>query len=251
MFRRVSVVFVVILCMTMSGCAAMRHLDGSSDEDTKKFRASKDELWNETKKLKQDNEACRRTIQEKQREIDQLTKQVANLNKDEGLKTEVEQAKGATKKEIEKADGEDKSLKDQVSPLKEKTITVEDKKSESSGPEKEGVKQDQKAVVDKKDAPQTTTVEKGVEPKVLRVKVLSGNGKMSSAREMSEKLKKLGYKIENTGLAPRSNFDVITIYFAPDYKSEAQQVAKQLGGGAIAKPLTWPSGFHVIVVTGP
>ncbi|MCX5853233.1 MAG: LytR C-terminal domain-containing protein [Deltaproteobacteria bacterium] len=252
MFRRVSVVFVVILCMTMSGCAAMRHVDGSSDEDMKKFRASKDDLWNETKKLKQDNEACRRTIQEKQGEIDQLTKQVANLNKDiEGLKTEVEQAKGATKNEIAKANGEDISLKDLVSPVKEKTITVEDKKSESSGPEKEGVKQDQKADVDKKDAPQTTTVEKGVEPKVLRVKVLSGNGEISSARAMSEKLKKLGYKIENTGLAPRSNFDVITIYFAPNYKSEAQQVAKQLGGAAIAKPLTWPSIFHVIVVTGP
>jgi len=229
MFRRVSVVFVMILCMTMSGCAAMRHVDGSSDEDMKKFRASKDELWNEMEKLEQYNEACRRTIQEKKGEIDQLTKQVANLNKDiEGLKTEVAPAKGVTKNEIAKPDGEDKSLKDQVSPVKEKTITV-----------------------DKKDAPQTTTVEKGVEPKVFRVKVLSGNGKMSSAGAMSEKLKKLGYKIENTGLAPRSNFDVIMIYFAPDYKSEAQHVAKQLGGGAITKPLTWPSVFHMIVVTGP
>ena len=181
MFRRVSVIFVVILCMTISGCAAIRHLDGSSDEDTKKFRAS----------------------------IDQLTKQVANLNKDiEGLKKEVEQSKEATKNEIAKAD------------------------------------------VDKKNAPQTTTVEKGVEPKMLRVKVLSGNGKMSSAMAMSEKLKKLGYEIESTGLAPRSNFDVVTLYFAPDYKSEAQHLATQLGGGAIAKPLTWPSGFHVIVVTG-
>lgn len=209
MFRRVSVVFVVILYMTMSGCAAMNYLDGSSDEDMKKFRASKDELWNETKKLKQDNEAYSRTIQEKQGKIDQLTEQVANLNKDmEDLKKEVAQTRGATKEEIAK----------------------------------EGV--------DKKDAPQTTTVEKGVEPKKLRVKVLSGNGKMSSARAMSEKLKKLGYEIENTGLAPRSNFDVVTLYFAPDYKSEAQHVATQLGGGAIAKPLTWPSGFHVIVVTG-
>jgi len=243
MFRRVSVVFVVILCMTMSGCAAMRPLDGSSDEDMQKFKASKDELWNETKKLKQDNEVCRRTIQKKQQEIDQLTKQVANLNRDiEGLKTEGEQAEGVTEKEIAKADGEDKSLKDQVSPVKGKTITGEGRKPESSGPEKEGVK---------KDLPQTTTVEKGVDPKVLRMKVLSGNGKMSSARAMSETLKKLGYKIENTGLSPRSNFDVTTIYFAPNYKSKAQQVAKQLGGGAIAKPLTWPSGFHVIVVTGP
>lgn len=182
MFRSLSVIFVVILCMIISGCAAIRHLDGSADEDTKKFRAS----------------------------IDQLTKQVANLSKDvEDLKKEVEQSKVATKNEIAKAD------------------------------------------VEKKAAPQPATVEKSVEPKALRVKVLSGNGKISSAREMSEKLKKLGYEVENTGLASRSNFDVITVYFAPDYKNEAQHVATQLGGGAVAKPLTWQSGFHVIVVTGP
>ena len=93
MFRRVSVVFVVILCMTMSGCAAMKSLSGSTDEDAMKFRASKDELWNETKMLKQYNAACRLTIQEKKGEIDQLTQRVADLNKDiADLKTEAEQA---------------------------------------------------------------------------------------------------------------------------------------------------------------
>jgi hypothetical protein len=296
MFRRVYVVFVVILCMTMSGCAAMKSLSGSTDEDAMKFRASKDELWNETKMLKQYNAACRLTIQEKKGEIDQLTKQVADLNKDiADLKTEVEQAKKAAKNEIAIADREDKSLKYQVIPLNEKTITVEDEKTESPGPKKVAVKQDSKADVDKKDAPQTTTVKKRIEPKGLRgkvlnedarmssakaisekvkklrykkdapqtatskkgielkglrVKVLSGNGKMSSARAMSEKLKKLGYKIENTGLAPRSDFDVITIYFARNYKSEAQHMATQLGGDAIVKPLTWSSDFHLIVVTG-
>jgi hypothetical protein len=296
MFRRVSVVFVVILCMTMSGCAAMKSLSGSTDEDAMKFRVSKDELWNETKMLKQYNAACRLTIQEKKGEIDQLTKQVADLNKEMAdLKTEVEKAKEAKRNEIVIADGEDKSQKYQLSPLKEKTITAEDKKSDSSGSEKESVKQNLKADIEKKDpvqattvkrkiepkrprvkvlnendrmssaraiseklnklgykkgAPQTTTIKNGIEPKGLRVKVLSGNGKTSSARAMSEKLKKLGYKTQNAGLAPRSNFDVTTIYYARNYKSEAQHMATQLDGGAIVKPLTWPSDFHVIVVTG-
>ncbi|MEI8173020.1 MAG: LytR C-terminal domain-containing protein [Deltaproteobacteria bacterium] len=240
---------ILVFCFMNAGCAGPAHSTSGLSNG----------LQSDVERLKQDNESCQRIVGEKQAAIDQMNIEITNLNDEvEELRSEVadlkkerQQAGEGKQKNIEKADKEEGLLKDQISPLKEKTITVEDKKSENSGPEKEGVKHDPKADVDKKDAPQTTTVEKGVEPKVLSVKVLSGNGKMSSARAMSEKLKKLGYKIENTGLAPRSNFDVITIYFAPDHKSEAQQVAKQLGGGAIAKPLTWPSGFHVIVVTGP
>ena len=228
---------ILVFCFMNAGCAGPAHSTGGLNNG----------LQSDVERLKQDNGSCHRIVGEKQAAIDQMNIEITNLNDEvEDLRSEV----ADLKKERQQA-GEG-LLKGQMSPpLKEKTITVEDKKFESSGPEKEGVKQDLKADVDKKDAPQATTVEKGVEPKVLRVKVLSGNGKMSSARAMSEKLKKLGYKIENTGLAPRSNFDVITIYFAPDYKSEAQRVATQLGGGAIAKPLTWPSGFHMIVVTGP
>jgi hypothetical protein len=296
MYRGLSVFFIVFFCMTLSGCAAVKYLSGSSDEDAVKFGVSKDELWNETKMLKEYNAACRVTIQEKKGEIDQLTRQVTDLNKEiADLKTEVEQSKVTAKKGIAIEDGEDKSLPDRVSPLNEKTITVEDEKSERSGSKKEGVKQDLKMDVDKKYTPQTkatqkametkvpkvkvlnedarrssaraiaeklkklerkkkavqaTAVEKEIETKGLRIKVLSGNGKISSAKAMSEKLKKLGYKIENMGLAPRSNFDVVTIYFARNYRSEAQQMAKQLRGDATVKPLTWSSDFHLIVVTG-
>jgi TolA-binding protein len=227
---------ILVFCFVNAGCAGPAHSTGGLNNG----------LQSEVERLKQDNESCQRIVGEKQAAIDQMNIEITNLNDEvEDLISEV----ADLKKESQQA--EEGLLKDQISPLKEKTITVEDKKFESSGTEKEGVKQDTKADVDKKDAPQTTKVEKGVEPKVFRVKVLSGNGKMSSARAMSENLKKMGYKIENTGLAPRSNFDVITIYFAPDYKNEAQHVATQLGGGAIAKPLTWPSVFHMIVVTGP
>ena len=140
MFRRAAAVFAVILCITISGCTAMRHLDGSLDE--------------EMKKLEQYNEDARRTIREQKRDINQLTEQVANLNKEiEGLKPEVEPSQGATKNEITKAIEEDKSLIDQVSPVKENTITV-----------------------GKMDAPPVTAVDEGIGPQAPTAKVLSGNG---------------------------------------------------------------------------
>jgi outer membrane murein-binding lipoprotein Lpp len=252
MFRRMLIVFIVIICMTVSGCTIMRYFDGSSNEDREKFSTSRDELWNEVKRLKQDNEARQRALGEKQAAIDQMNIEMTNLKKEtEGLKTELQQAKEARQKDIEKAGKEEGLMKDQISPLKEQTIGVEEKKGEISIPAKEGIKQEQKADVEKKDVVQTKPVEKGIGPKMLKIKVLSGNGKISSAKALSGKLTKLGYRVENIGMAPRSNFDVNTVYFAPDYKNEAQQMAARLGGDTIYKPLTWPSVFHMIVVAGP
>jgi hypothetical protein len=238
--------------MTVSGCTIMRYFDGSSNEDREKFSTSKDELWNQVKRLKQDNEARQRTLGEKQADIALMNIEITSLKQEmEGLKTDLQQAKEARQKDIAKADKEDKFLKDQISPLKEQTIGVEEKKGEISIPEKEGIKKEQKADVEKKDVVQTTLVEKGIGPKMLKIKVLSGNGKISSAKALSGKLTKLGYRVENIGIAPRSNFDVNTVYFAPEYKNEAQQMAARLGGDTIYKPLTWPSVFHMIVVAGP
>jgi len=253
------IVFIVIICMTVSGCAIMRYFDGSSNEDREKFSTSRDELWNEVKRLKQDNDARQRTLGEKQAAIDQMNTEITNLNDEvEGLRSEVadlkkerQQAGEGKQKNIEKAGKEEDLLKDQTSPLKEQTIGVEEKKGEISIPAKEGIKQEQKADVEKKDVVQTTTVEKGIGPKMLKIKVLSGNGKISSAKALSGKLTQLGYRVENIGMAPRSDFDVNTVYFAPEYKNEAQQMAARLGGDTIYKPLTWPSVFHMIVVAGP
>jgi hypothetical protein len=224
MMRRVSMVFVVIFCMAISGCAAMRNFDGSLDKDIKK--------------LKQDNEACQSTLQDREGELDQLNKQVSSLSREvETLKSEMQQTKGAMQKDLVKAAGGDQSL--------------EEKRGELSGSGHKGVRQDQKSDAEKKADTQTEAVVQGIESKALKLKVLSGNGKISSAKSMSERLNQMGYRVESTGLASRSNFPVITVYYAPDYRNEAQHLAVQLSRGAISAPLTWPSTFHVIVVTGP
>ncbi|MCX5836879.1 MAG: LytR C-terminal domain-containing protein [Deltaproteobacteria bacterium] len=229
---------ILVFCFMNAGCAGPAHSTGGLNNG----------LQSDVVRLKQDNESCQRIVGEKQAAIDQMNIEITNLNDEvEGLRSEV----ADLKKERQQTGKEEGLLKDQKSPLKEQTIGVEEKKGEISIPEKEGRKQEQKADVEKKDVVQTTPVEKGIGPKMLKIKVLSGNGKISSAKALSGKLAKLGYRVENIGMASRSNFDVNTVYFAPEYKNEAQQMAARLGGDTIYKPLTWPSVFHMIVVAGP
>lgn len=237
---------ILVFCVMSAGCAGSVHSTGGVN----------DALRNEIERLRQENEDSRRIIGEKQSAIDKMNIEMTNLRDQvKDLRSEVVDQKQKRQhapeaKQQNEAGGGDGFLKDQISTLKEKTISAEEMKDEISIPEKEGVKQEPKVDTGGKDVVQTKANEKRIGTKVLRIKVLSGDGNTHSAEALSEKLTKLGYRVENVGLASRSNFDVNTIYFASDYKNEAQQVAAQLGGGAMIKPLTWSSVFHMIVVTG-
>ncbi len=81
-----------------------------------------------------------------------------------------------------------------------------------------------------------------------RIKVLYGNGKPGSARKLAAKLTNLGYKVDKTGSAARSNYRHNMIYYARDAKPAAQRLAKQLK--AEPRPLTWKSEYNLIVVAG-
>lgn len=240
---------ILVFCVMYAGCAGPAHTTGALASGSQ----------SEVERLKQDNESSRRMIGEKQAAIDKMNIEMTNLKDEvEDLKSELDdltkerQRTGETKqKNIEKTGRGEVSLKDQKSRLKEETIGVEEKKGDLYISAKEETQQEAKTGVEKQAVVQTTPVVKKTVPNMLKIKVLSGNGKITSAKALSEKLTKLGYRIENIGMAPRSNFDVSTIYFAQDYKNEAQQMAAQLGGDTIFKPLTWPSVFHMIVVTGP
>ncbi len=84
----------------------------------------------------------------------------------------------------------------------------------------------------------------------IDIKVLSGDGDINSAEAMANKLENLGYKIDYKDMAPRSNFSQNTVFFAPCFQNEAKRLADSLGGQAVLKPLSWPSRFDIIVVTG-
>lgn len=227
MFQKLSAAFIIVACMSFFGCSTMQYLDSSSNDDMEKFKASKSELWNEMKKLKQDNEASQNAIRQKQEEIDHLNAQVTNLK--EGM--------DASRKEMEK--------------LKAEVQQPEEAKKETAALIEKPIGAEEKPVVPEKEVSQVSAPEKNIEPKMLKIKVLSGNGKIASAKALSIKLTELGYNVENIGMAPRSDFAANTIYYTPDNKNDARRIATQLGDDTVVKPLTWSSTFHVIVVTGP
>jgi seryl-tRNA synthetase len=86
--------------------------------------------------------------------------------------------------------------------------------------------------------------------KSIRIKVLSGDGKIDSARQMAKRVASMGYKVESVGMADNSDYPASTVYFAPKYNKEAKTLAKKLGKETITKPLSWKSVFSIIVVTG-
>ena len=86
--------------------------------------------------------------------------------------------------------------------------------------------------------------------KSIRMKVLSGEGKIDSAKRMAKRLTALGYKVESVGMAESADYPANTVYFTAKYKKEAKTLASRLGKETIVKPLTWKSVFSVIVVTG-
>ena len=162
----------------------------------------------------------RNTTEELQRSkasIAQLNEQMASVNKDLTLlKSQVQKMKEAGKKEQ----------------VKEVDISKRDEMKKSA---------DEKQAVEGKE----TSL------KNLKVKVLSGNGKLPTARQMSKRLIGMGYGVEDIGTATRTDYAVNTIYFASAYKTQAQRLAARLGGKTIAKPLTWSSVYHIIVVAVP
>ncbi|HET6489724.1 MAG TPA: LytR C-terminal domain-containing protein [Syntrophales bacterium] len=86
--------------------------------------------------------------------------------------------------------------------------------------------------------------------KSIRLKVLSGDGKIDSARQMAKRITSMGYRVENVGMADNSDYPASMVYFAPKYNQEAKALAKKLGKETITKPLSWKSVFNIIVVTG-
>ena len=97
------------------------------------------------------------------------------------------------------------------------------------------------AAESKAPAPSTATAK-------ARIKVLSGDGQVSSAKQLSAKVSSLGYKVDMVGKADRSTFRGTTVYYMESVKADALKIGKALN--ATARPLTWKSEFNIIVVSG-
>ena len=350
----------MIIGFASAGCSVVKYLDGSSDEEMKKFHATKDGLGDELAKLKFVNQAYQQRIKEKENEITRCNMQNTVLNKEiEDLKGQIQGLKGQAKDEIASMGMEESSFlsgqpgrrekdqaaekhrhdelaeleKDQISAYKEEAMkitkdelwqqvnyfkflnqtyqkTVEHKENELAQCNSQQAPLNQKVetlrvqfeqLKSRKDeaarmakerkspmaepsfrqemsrvavqgkpgetartGPETTIKEatpktpgektaivtKPSALKSLQIKVLSGDGKLPSAKRMAQKLIQMGYKVEAIDLAPRSNIKKNTVFYSEDCRQEAGHISKQLGGNTIIKPLSWPSVFNLIIVTG-
>lgn len=205
MFRAGAAILVLSVCIALSGCSTIQHLDGTSEEDMKLFNMNKREIYSELKKSEVENERL-------QKQIDINTDQNRSLN------LEVDRLRG----ENQRIGMENETLKKQ---LAEFQTTV---------------------------APPVVSEQK-IKKNIggLKIKVLSGNGNLDSAKSLAEKLRGMGYGVQMIDRAPRSDFDSTTIYFAPNREDEAGHLMFNMGGNPILKPLSWPTTFDLIVVTGP
>ena len=86
--------------------------------------------------------------------------------------------------------------------------------------------------------------------KKIYMKVLSGDGDVNFARAMANELENLGYKVAHIEMASRSSSMQNTVFYAPDFQNEARRLADSLAGKPVLKPISWPSIFDIIVVTG-
>jgi TolA-binding protein len=154
MFTRTLCIVTLVFCVATSGCVSSRYSDRTARDDLRKSKVS----------------------------IDQLNEQMAALNKElETLKTELKQIKEAKQKEV--AEAEEVSPTDQTGTAKENIV------ASIPGPEKKNKIQEvdivKKEEIKKAPEEKPTVSQKEITIKAIKMKVLSGNGKLSAARDMS------------------------------------------------------------------
>lgn len=215
MFRTCLSIFIVSLGLTFQGCAAFEYLDGSSKEDIRRFKTPKQKTQSELDQSKIENVKLKREV--------------------EILKKENQKIKDTNLHEIIKMRDQNSLLNEQIDCLKKEKRVLTTK---IDGLEK------------KHETLSRESRELGRDIGKLKIKVLSGDGDLNSAKEMKKKLLALGYKIKFIQPAPRFNFKQNTVYFASAFQTEAKELASKLGDKTILKPLTWNSVYDLIVVTG-
>lgn len=190
------------------------------------FSGCSQDLKHQITKLESEKKDCRAILDEKQVEIDRLVMEISRLSLGNDAlqilldkkQAEIERLAGAT------ATAETESLKKQIDELRAQRDAIRSEKASIEG--------------------------RLAGLRTVRIKVLTGDGDPASAARMAETVGGMGYRIEKVDLAPSAGFSRHTVFYAPDSRKDAENITSRLGGGAVARPLSWPSVFNIIVVTG-
>jgi len=222
MTRSFLITFILCAGFVLHGCGAFEYVDGSSKDEIKKFKISKDEMWEELKKARNDNSQRKNQIsalQEKNQRIKAENRIKTRLMKDQT---------GSLDEQIVTLKAENQWLNDENQVLLQKVASRQEEDGAS--------------------ASRPYDLEKCLQG--VKIKVLSGDGDLGSANEMAKRLREKGCAIELIHHASRSNFLQNTVYSTPECREKAKRIVSFLGGSTIYKQLTWPSVFDIIVVTG-
>ena len=206
------------------GCAGIDRPDRDVKPEPKAqaTKGTKDEVWIEKERLSLENV--------------ELQRQIAVLNKENQRIVREQENKMARLKTLNQLlNKEIEALREENRKIMSEGLLLERKLTQLQG-QKERVAHERKAPPEDIGS--------------LKIKVLSGDGNLASAQEMAKKLGSMGYKIKVVDLAPQSSFSRDTVYFTSKSHQQAKRLLSRLGGNAVLKPLTWPSVFDLIIVTG-
>ena len=230
MFRIYLVILILHLGLIFQGCSALKNLGGSSKEEAKGLEVTQEEMSNEAKRLKIENADLKEQINLLSEENNAIRDENANkMVKMSDEKKLLQSQLNTLKEENQKISKENQTLYKNMADLRLKYQTLPSKKFppapyKLAEPEKDIGK--------------------------FKIKALSGDGDLNSAKKIAKKLRDMGYTIKLIDRSPRSNFSHNTVFFAPKFQNEAEQLASRLGDNTISKPLSWSSVFDLIVVTG-
>ncbi len=179
-------------------------------------------MWNKMEKLKIENV--------------NLQKQISVLIKEnQGIRDEKENEMASIK-------DQNRVLNEEIKKLKEENQAIRDQNQALA------IKLDGLQLKHKTPSSESYPLEEDI--RKIKIKVLTGDGNLDSAKKMAKKLRNMGYKIKSVDRAPHSSFLQNTVFFAPEFQYEAKRLVDRLGGSTIDKPLHWYSIFNLIIVTG-
>jgi len=212
------------LLFFLTGCALFEYLDGSPPDTIKRIRMSKDEVWNRMEALEADKAALKAD------------------------KAALKAEKVALKQEIDRARAQNRSISDsyrrQVQDLQVSNETLKQSIDRLERDKRQQVSRKGMTSV----APRAKS-DAGTQQ--VKIKVLSGTGKLISAVNCAKQLKWQGYCVDRTDLAPRADFSRDIVFFARGSQDEGKRLAAILGSNPTVKPLSWQSIFDIIIVAGP
>jgi TolA-binding protein len=215
-------VIILGIGLLLQNCSTLKSQDGSSQEEA---TTSKDTSIQPEK----ETVATKMEVEYLQQQIDRLQEENSRIQDE-------------NKSELAQVNAQNEALKEEIELLKQEITKIN---------------QEQKVTISKKaDIKEEGMLSSSDLSKLVKntqrvnIKVLAGDGNLVSAKNMFKKLSDMGYRVDSIGSAPRSDFQTTTIYFEPIFQNQAKELALRMGSNVIVKPLSWPSIFDLIVVTG-